>query len=323
LCSNFYPSPGTLTHLKFPEPNQYLRVETGILPGDTVGVTYDPMIAKLVTWGRDRGEALRRMKEALEGMEIVGCGTNVEFLKRLCENERFMRGDVETGFIAQQTDELFPQKSNVPDETQIAVAALAVLKWEGALPNESEADPWKAYAGFGLNHPNNHTIPINWAIGRTADGKEIEQAGEIEVTFAGNAVFDLVVRTRPKTEGKVVGLPTDVLSIEGIRLLQSSETAKPTGTTVTVMLDMPGRGSDQPTSRVVQATAVVVPEDGNRKQGGAFVFCDGKFGKIGLPVPDHVRQTHAMEQAGSVVTPMPCKIITVRPHVVADGFRFW
>jgi acetyl/propionyl-CoA carboxylase alpha subunit len=300
-----------LTHLKFPEANQYLRVETGILPGDTVGVTYDPMIAKLVTWGRDRGEALRRMKEALEGMEVVGCGTNVEFLKRLCENERFIKGDVETGFIGMQTKELFPQKSTIPDETQVAVAALAVLKSEGALANESDVDPWKAFAGFGLNHDNYYKIPVNWVVGRNAEGKEIEQDGEVEVVFAGKHLFNLTVRTKPKMEGKVVGLPTDVLSIEGIRLLSSKERKSATGTTVEVMLDMPGAKSANPTSRIVQATAVVVPEDGNQKQGGAFVFCEGKFSKLGLPIPDHVKQTHKMEQAGSVLTPMPCKIITV------------
>jgi 3-methylcrotonyl-CoA carboxylase alpha subunit len=63
-------------------------------------VFYDPMIAKLVVHGRDRTEALRMLRKALEEYKVVGVSTNVEFLKTLAGNSSFIEGEVETGFIS-------------------------------------------------------------------------------------------------------------------------------------------------------------------------------------------------------------------------------
>ena len=60
---------------------------------------YDPMIAKLVVHGRDRTEALRMLRKALEEYQVVGVATNVEFLRTLAGNHSFIEGEVETGFI--------------------------------------------------------------------------------------------------------------------------------------------------------------------------------------------------------------------------------
>lgn len=76
-----------------------VRVEQGFLEGADIGVFYDPMIAKLVVHARDRLEALRVLRTALEDYRIAGLSTNISFLRQLAGNENFCQGEVETGFI--------------------------------------------------------------------------------------------------------------------------------------------------------------------------------------------------------------------------------
>ena len=76
-----------------------LRLEQGFGQGAQIGVFYDPMIAKLVVHGRDRTEALRLLRGALDKYQVVGVSTNIEFLRTLAGNSAFVKGEVETGFI--------------------------------------------------------------------------------------------------------------------------------------------------------------------------------------------------------------------------------
>ena len=76
-----------------------MRLEQGFEEGAQIGVFYDPMIAKLVVHGRDRTEALRKLRTALEEYHVVGPSTNVEFLRALAGNRAFVDAEVETGFI--------------------------------------------------------------------------------------------------------------------------------------------------------------------------------------------------------------------------------
>ena len=82
-----------------------LRIEEGFTHGASIGVFYDPMIAKVVVHGRDRTEALCMLRKALDEYHVVGVSTNVEFLRSLAGNQSFIDGEVETGFISVR---LFP-----------------------------------------------------------------------------------------------------------------------------------------------------------------------------------------------------------------------
>lgn len=93
------PDTGILTHMKTPEQSDVVRIETGVKQGDEVSVYYDPMISKLVVWGKNRKEALRLFRKALGEFEVVGPNTNIEFLKELSSHPAFIKGDVDTGFI--------------------------------------------------------------------------------------------------------------------------------------------------------------------------------------------------------------------------------
>jgi 3-methylcrotonyl-CoA carboxylase alpha subunit len=76
-----------------------VRVEQGFTQGAQIGVYYDPMIAKLVVHARDRAEALRALRKALEEYQVVGLNTNIEFLRTLAGHGAFVDAEVETGLI--------------------------------------------------------------------------------------------------------------------------------------------------------------------------------------------------------------------------------
>ena len=97
--NNFLPDVGPLLHLSTPTPSNSVRLEEGFLQGSNIELYYDPLISKLVVRGRDRTEALRVLRKALEEYQVVGVSTNIEFLRTLAGNEYFINGEVETGFI--------------------------------------------------------------------------------------------------------------------------------------------------------------------------------------------------------------------------------
>ncbi|XP_074113415.1 methylcrotonoyl-CoA carboxylase 1 [Cotesia typhae] len=153
----FLPQAGPLLYLNPPETAPNVRVETGVRQGDEVSVYYDPMIAKLVVWGNNRGEALRIMKSKLADYHIVGVETNIEFLKDLCIHPKFKAGVVHTGFINQCKDSLFPELQ-VPSDI-LCQAALATILCEDlaclktAVNCKNPWSPFNTELGFRVNHP--------------------------------------------------------------------------------------------------------------------------------------------------------------------------
>lgn len=97
--NNFLPDAGTLAHHVPPPVSDAVRVDSGVERGANIGVFYDPLIAKLITHGTDRADALRRLRLALAQYEIVGPATNVEFLSALASHDAFARAELDTGFI--------------------------------------------------------------------------------------------------------------------------------------------------------------------------------------------------------------------------------
>jgi 3-methylcrotonyl-CoA carboxylase alpha subunit len=96
---NFLPSPGKLATLDLPSEGEGRRIETGFRAGDTITPYYDPMIAKLISHGRNRREAIAIMRDMLADMRVEGLKCNVEFLSRIMRDESFVAGDISTNFI--------------------------------------------------------------------------------------------------------------------------------------------------------------------------------------------------------------------------------
>lgn len=95
---NFMPSPGKITALHLPGGNG-VRVDTALYTGYSIPMEYDSMIAKVLVLGRDRNEAIRKMKVALEEMLVLGVETNLDFQYKIMQSEAFREGKVDTGFV--------------------------------------------------------------------------------------------------------------------------------------------------------------------------------------------------------------------------------
>lgn len=98
----FLPSTGRLTKYQQPEEKDGVRIDTGVIEGSEISIFYDPMIAKLVTFGANRNQAIDRMTLALDRFKIRGVSHNINFLAAVMANERFQSGNITTGFIAEE-----------------------------------------------------------------------------------------------------------------------------------------------------------------------------------------------------------------------------
>jgi 3-methylcrotonyl-CoA carboxylase alpha subunit len=163
----FLPSIGTLRHLGTPvaisfstpidlHEHSVIRIDSGVREGDAISPFYDPMIAKLIVWGKDRAAALRQMSEALSQYRIVGLSSNIGFLKRLVDSAPFAGAQLDTGLIEHNYDALFP--AAVPASLPVlALAAAALLQSEQSI----EASPWASTDGWRMNVPLQRTLDFS------------------------------------------------------------------------------------------------------------------------------------------------------------------
>ncbi|WP_191085141.1 acetyl/propionyl/methylcrotonyl-CoA carboxylase subunit alpha [Roseococcus microcysteis] len=144
---NFRPATGRLRKLSLPGLGADVRMDTGFTEGDSVTPFYDPMLAKLIAWGPDRGAALLRLSQALAALEVEGVGNNLRFLRRLLGTEALRAAELDTGFIARHGEALLAAPEAAPPEVLIAAAAgEAMLARQRAAP----ATPWAQAAGWRL-----------------------------------------------------------------------------------------------------------------------------------------------------------------------------
>jgi len=123
---DFLPQTGHLDHLHLPADLPGIRVDSGFRTGDTVSIHYDPMLAKIIAFGRDRHEAVMRLHAALARTEVVGIGNNRAFLYQVLGHPAFAAAELDTGFIERYRTTLLPQALPA-DRHWIGLAALALL----------------------------------------------------------------------------------------------------------------------------------------------------------------------------------------------------
>ena len=121
---NFLPSTGRL--VKYREPKgEGVRVDSGVYEGGEISIFYDPMIAKLITYGDDRSQSITRMVDALDNYYIRGVNHNISFLNALMVHPRFVDGDLTTNFIADEFPDGFHADLVVQNDPEIAVVVAA------------------------------------------------------------------------------------------------------------------------------------------------------------------------------------------------------
>ncbi len=128
---NFLPSIGRLTRYRPPAEgklgNAIIRNDTGVYDGGEISMFYDPMIAKLCTWGADRSKAIEAMRVALDRFEVEGIGHNLPFLSTVMDNERFVSGNITTAFIEEEFPDGFSGAETTEENRRRLAAVAAVM----------------------------------------------------------------------------------------------------------------------------------------------------------------------------------------------------
>ena len=120
--NNFMPATGKILKWQVPEVDG-LRIETGVESGSVISTHYDPMIAKLITHGKDRAEAQRKMSAALANLNCLGLTTNQDFLKAILANADFQAGKYDTHFLQKQFNYKKEQSAEAIELAALAASA--------------------------------------------------------------------------------------------------------------------------------------------------------------------------------------------------------
>ena len=176
----FLPSTGRLVKFQPPAEGNGVRVDTGVYEGGEISMFYDSMIAKLIVHGKDRQDAIERMRDALNGFVIRGISSNIPFQAALLQHPRFCSGNFNTGFIAEEYPKGF-DASMVPHDDPALLAAVATfarmryieraVQIEGQLAGHGRkvASEWVAVMG-GKQYPMT-TASIAGGLAVTSAGK--------------------------------------------------------------------------------------------------------------------------------------------------------
>ena len=171
--------------MQTPPISDTVRIDAGFTAGDEVSAHYDPMIAKLIVNGPSRTIAIQKLHAALEKYEIAGLVTNVEFLKRVCKNTAFLAGDVETGFISKQKEDLFAEVAIAPEV--YAQAALGSFYLSAAVSQDSQATSRIPQSGFiSTSQSRSFTFTP-----KRNDGKTEVAETKVHLKKLGAGLFDI------------------------------------------------------------------------------------------------------------------------------------
>lgn len=119
---DFLPATGFIRHYREPA-GPGVRVDSGVYEGTEISVYYDPLMAKLITYGKDRLDAIARMRRALDEYIITGVTTNIDFHKKILEHPAFLKGELSTHFI----DENYGRPDDFSEDESLAIAVAAAL----------------------------------------------------------------------------------------------------------------------------------------------------------------------------------------------------
>ena len=166
--AGFLPGSGKLERLRLPAPSAHVRIDSGVVEGDTVTIFYDPMIAKLVVHDADRPRALARLREALAQCDIEGPKSNIAFLERLVRHPVVVEGRIDTGYLDRHLDEFVgaDDDDEASDVTALAAAATVALLQDEAASLAAAAQtgdphsPWAIADGWRLGHAGHRRLVL-------------------------------------------------------------------------------------------------------------------------------------------------------------------
>ena len=218
----FLPSIGRLTRYRPPEEiEQKVRNDTGVYEGGEISMYYDPMIAKLCSWGPDRASAIEEMRVALDAFEVEGIGHNLPFLSAVMDHEKFCSGNITTAFIEEEYPEGFESAVlDAPMLKKVAAAAAAMHRvveirrarvsgrmdnhervvgsdWVVTLQGENHAvkiDADREGSTVTFDDGSSHRVASDWTPGDTL--AKLEISGELLVLKTDKVTGGMRIRCR-------------------------------------------------------------------------------------------------------------------------------
>ena len=179
----FLPSTGRLDHFVL---GRGVRIDTGVEEGDRISPYYDPMIAKLIASGATREEAIDRLVDVLEQVEVWPVKTNAGFLARAAADPDFRAGEVDTAFIPSKIDTLVPDATPSDAVWNLAAEAMLVSDFGG---EASPSDPWRALQGFRANADADLTV----ALRSGGETRKVAASGDEEIEGVATAHGDTML----------------------------------------------------------------------------------------------------------------------------------
>jgi len=152
---NFLPSTGRLVYYRPPAEDDHVRVDTGVFEGGEVSMYYDPMIAKLITYGADRDQAIAHMKSALDRFIIRGVSSNLNFLSALMAHPRFVEGNMSTNMIGEEYPDGF-SPADIPHENPALIITVAASMLRGHRDRAAQID--------GQLSGHERRVPEDWVV---------------------------------------------------------------------------------------------------------------------------------------------------------------
>ncbi|WP_426271193.1 biotin carboxylase N-terminal domain-containing protein [Dyella kyungheensis] len=160
---NFLPGSGKLVKLRLPAPSRHVRLDGGVIEGDTVTIFYDPMIAKLIVWDVDRPQALQRLRDALLASEIVGPKSNIAFLERLSRHPVVVEGRIDTGYLDRHLEEFLAGDAALDTQVLFAAAVASLMHDERSVTaNASDPhSPWARADAWRIGHAGKRIVALS------------------------------------------------------------------------------------------------------------------------------------------------------------------
>jgi 3-methylcrotonyl-CoA carboxylase alpha subunit len=229
--AGFLPGSGRLDLLRLPPISPSVRLDSGVVEGDSVTVHYDPMIAKLIVHESDRSEALALLRRALADTIVVGPKSNVEFLERLSRHPAVVEATIDTGYLDRHLDEVMSVDAALPEEVLVAIVVRALLDEETAAAARGRTgtdphSPWALADGWRHGHPGKrlkHLLHREALIEVAAHGHDGDYslyigASRLEVRGARASAdsVDFLLGERA-VRLRVVALPNGYLAHDGAR----------------------------------------------------------------------------------------------------------
>ncbi len=177
---NFLPSTGRLVYYRPPEEDEHVRVDTGVFEGGEVSMYYDPMIAKLITYGANREEAIGHMRSALDRFLIRGVTSNLSFLSALMVHPRFVAGNMSTNMIGEEFPDGF-HPADVPHQDPTIFISVAASMLRGYRDRAARIDG--QLSGHERRVPNDWVVVLNGeqhpvSVIPTPGGHDVEYNGK-------------------------------------------------------------------------------------------------------------------------------------------------